>query len=319
MKRNLLIVTFLFLSVFACCQEKKETETACSMKLKSYNGHYHIGFFSEDKNLEISFYPCGVNQLFGIAGGRYFANLGDHRQNTASNEFSSCTDWIGPYFVCGEENIKSGLSQKFTGGWHGSNGDGTGNPTASTREVKVFADGIPVSGNIELDCQKVDIHVSNIIHGYDYAVSGKDLLLETVHYAIFPGRKIEVGVTIEALEDLRIQRYYGLQSQNLPLFDSVTYMAGTKVINTGVIAAGTRCQSNKGVNTIVLEGAAKQHRLKMQMNTDEGLGTFRYLAEGLPRAFSASYRKSYFNLVNGKELILKKGRMVFWKGSYYWD
>jgi hypothetical protein len=62
----------------------------------------------------------------------------------------------------------------------------------------------------------------------------------------------------------------------------------------------------------------KQHQLKLVLNLEEGLGLGN-LGVGTPRAFSASYRKSYFNLVNGIDLNLKKGEKVFWKGAWFWD
>ncbi|HBL73677.1 MAG: hypothetical protein A2W90_14325 [Bacteroidetes bacterium GWF2_42_66] len=317
MKRNLITTAFLILSIFANCQKEEEKTLAeTSMKVKNYEGHIHIGFFAEDKNMEISFYSCGVNQLFGIAKVRYFSNLTDHHQNRTSNEFNSATDWIGPYFVCGEENIQSGLQKRFTGGWHGSNGDGTGTPTASTNDVTILVDGETINGNMEQNAQQVDLFVTNFIQGYDFPVSNKNLLKETIHYQVTDNRKIDVSVTIEALYDLRIQRYYGLQSQNFAIFDLVKYAANQQVINTEAIETNSRCLSNAEINTIVLSDRENQYQLKLVLNTAEGLGTFTCLGDGLPKAFSASYRKSYFNLVNGKELVMKKGEQVFWKGSY---
>lgn len=319
MRHSFSTIAFLVLVLFARCQKEDEIEAVAAMKVKNYEGYYHVGFFTEEKNLEISFFPCGVNQLFGIARVRYFSGLADHLQNKASNEYNSSTDWIGPYFVCGEENIKAGLPPKFTGGWHGSNGDGTGNPTASTNEITVLVDGKQKVIDAERSCDQLDFIVTNYIHGYDYALSNNNLLKETVHYTVTPNRQIDVHVTIEALTDLRIQRYYGLQSQNFAIFDSVKYVAGEKVINTELINANTRCLSNSGVNSIILTDKSSQHQLKLVLNTEEGIGTSNYLGAGLPKAFSASYRKSYFNLVNGKELVMKKGEKVFWKGTYFWE
>lgn len=316
MKHSLTTITFLILFLFARCQKEDQIQPDVSMKVKNYEGHYHIGFLTENKPMEISFFPCGVNQLFAIAKVRYFSGLADYRQNIASHEFNSATDWIGPYFVCGEENIQAGLPQKFTGGWHGSNGDGTGAPTAITDQVSILVDGALFDSNGERSCEKVDFIVTNFIRGYDYSRSGKNLLRETVRYTVTPDRLIDVHVSIEALEDLRIQRYYGLQSQNFSIFDSVKYAANQLIINAEIVGTNSRCLSNTGTNTIILCSRDNQRQLKLELNTAEGLGTFAYLNDGLPRAFSANYRKSYFNLVNGKELKMKKGEQVYWKGSY---
>ncbi len=313
------IGTFLTLSLFASCQKETEFEPDTPMKVKNYEGHIHVGFFTENKNMEVSFYPCGVNQLFGIAQVSYFSDLTDHKQGIISNQFKSGTDWIGPYFVCSEENVNKGLPQQFTGGWHGSNGDGTGAPTASTYELSFVVDGEETSENFDRNCTQVDLYATNLIHGYDYAETNKNLLKETVHYTILTNRQIDVHVKIEALEDLIIQRYYGLQSQNFALFDSVKYMANAEVINTAAINTNSSCQSNDGVNTILLTDSNSQHQLKLTLNTSEGLGVFENLGNGLQKAFSASYGKSYFNLINGKNLLLKKGEEVFWEGTYLWD
>ena len=321
MRHSFSTISLLIIVLFARCQKEEEIAQVrfAGMKVTNYQEHYHVGFWGEENNMEISLFACGVNQLFAIGRIRYYSSLNDHFRGITLNDYLSSTDWIGPYFVCGEENIQAGLPQKFTGGWHGSNGDGTGDRTAYTKEIVILADGVQTEIVDEVSCKRVEFIVTNYIHGYDYSLSGKNLLKETVHYTITEDRKIDVQLQIEALNDLRIQRYYGLQSQNFAIFDSVKYIAGEQQISTAIIAANTKCQSNEGVNTILLVDQSLSHQLKLVLNTNEGIGNFNYLAEGLPRAFSASYRKSYFNLVNGKELVMKKGEKVFWNGSYVWD
>ncbi len=319
MKQILSTLAFVALVLFARCQKEAEVESSISMTVKNYEGHIHIGFFSKEKNMQISFYPCGVNQLFGIAKVSYYLTQADHLQGRTSSEYNSGTDWIGPYYVCGASSVQSGLTQKFTGGWHGSNGDGTGTPTALTSDLSINIDGEKSTGNLERSCEQVDLYVTNLIHGYDYSLTNKNLLKETVHYSIKNTRQVEVQVKIEALEDLVIQRYYGLQSQNFSLFDSVKYMAGQRVINTGAVNVNSSCKSNQGANTILLKDNENKHQLKLVLNIEEGLGSMGKLGAGTPKAFSANYRKSYFNLVNGQDLTMKKGEEVFWKGSYCWD
>ncbi len=320
MKRNLITTALLIITLFANCQ--KETEkilTEAPMTVNNYDGHIHIGFFSADKTMKISLYPCGVNNLFAIAKVSYFASRTDYLQNKVSNDYSSSTDWVGPYFVCSASSVNAGIPQKFTGGWHGSNGDGTGTPTATTSETRFVIDGKETSGNFEQNCNQIDLYVTNLIHGYDYAKTNVDLLKESVHYIITPNRKIEVEVKIAALADAVIQRYYGLQSQNFSLFNQVNYLASQQIINTEAINSNSRCKTNEGVNTILLNSSKNQHQLRVVLNTSEGLGAENHIGNGIPKAFSASYGKSYFNLVNNNDLPLKKGEVVFWKGSYFWD
>ena len=175
MRRNLLTTTFLILAIFARCQKEDKTKTDAMMIVKNDEGHIHIGFIDAGRNMQISFYPCGVNQLFAIAKVRYFSGRIAYNQGLASSEFSSGTDWVGLYYVCGASSANSGLTPKFTGGWHGSNGDGTGSPTALTSDVCFVVDGEKTSDNFETNCSQVDLYVTNIIHGYDYSLTHKDL------------------------------------------------------------------------------------------------------------------------------------------------
>ncbi|MDO9039855.1 MAG: hypothetical protein Q7U65_00605, partial [Bacteroidota bacterium] len=96
-------------------------------------------------------------------------------------------------------------------------------------------------------------------------------------------------------------------------------LAGQRVVNAAAIKTNSNCRTNDGVNTICLTDKEKQHQLMLVLNIEEGLGVPGTLGEGKPKAFSASYGKSYFNLVNGKDLSMKKGDEVFWQGSYFWD
>jgi len=313
------IAFFSVCAFLACGQEEHGNEAGPSLIVKNYEGHVFVDFFGDERNVQIGFYPCGVNRLFGIGEVSYFPDRARHHRGEVSNKFLSCTDWVGPYYVCSSIHKGAGLSVRFTGGWHGSNGDGTGVPTAATSEVTIQVNDEALTGNFERACDHAVLVVTNLIQGYDYALSKKDLLKETVQYNIKPNRETTVYVSIEALDDVVIQRYYGLQSQNFPVFDSVGYASDERVYHTAAVKANSNAPQADEVNTVILSGASDQHQLRLVLNTSEGLGTADYVAPGLPRAFSASYGKSYFNLVNGKELGLKKGEKVFWKGAYYWD
>jgi hypothetical protein len=319
LRYHVCVVFFSVYALFACGQKEHGNEAGPSMIVKNYEGHVFVDFFGDERNLQIGFYPCGVNRLFGIAEVSYFPGWAAHHRGEASNRFLSCTDWIGPYYVCSLVSRQAGLPLRFTGGWHGSNGDGTGEPTAATSGVTIRVNNEELTGNFERACDQAALVVTNLIQGYDYALSKRELLRETVQYDITVDRKIAVCVCIEALDDVVIQRYYGLQSQNFSIFDSVSYASDDQVCHTAPVKANSNSPQAEAVNAIILTGASNQHRLRLVLNIREGLGTAEYLAPELPRAFSASYGKSYFNLVNGRELILKKGEKVFWKGAYYWD
>jgi len=273
-------------------------------------GRLNVRFPDSNNTLKICFAPCGVNQIFAMERFEYYASSSDQPKNV----FNSGTDWIGPYFVRQKASKSENINQQFTGGWHGSNGDGTGKPTAFTKNTVITADGKQVSEKFSGVCDSLKILVVNHVQGYDN--KNTSILQETVTYQINPKKQIQVQVKITALENITIERYYGMQSVNFALFDSVTYATPCSQINAATVKANSRCSSNTNLNSIKLTGNTSKHFTKLTIDTSVGLGSFEHLGENLPKAFSASYGKSYFNLVNGKDLLLNKGDSVCWQGTY---
>lgn len=66
----------------------------------------------------------------------------------------------------------------------------------------------------------------------------------------------------------------------------------------------------------ILTSLEHKFELEAWLNPYVGLGNFDYLKKGQSYAFTASYGKSYFNLVNGKEMDLKSGESCSWSGGY---
>ncbi len=308
---------FLFLLIIITGSLFGQTSCFSKMKVSTQKGGVKVLFPPKnDSQISIHFFHCGVNQIYAIGQVDYFDSLSVRMTEEPSYSIQSGTDWIGPYFVCRSENADKKLPQRFTGGWHGSNGDGTGKPTAQPQSIKIIVDGKNVGNDFNILCDSLSLDVVNYIQGFDDSTFNRPILKETVNYTLTVNGEVHVHVNISALVDITIQRYYGMQSVNFPVFDSVSYATPQKEINTAFVKADSRCSSNANVNSIILKDTAGKHQLKLVME-NKGLGTFKYLAEELPRAFSASYRKSYFNLIHGKYLPLKKGESVFWEGSYF--
>ncbi|TDO03257.1 hypothetical protein [Sunxiuqinia elliptica] len=306
----------LIVGLFACGQRNSSQEQPDKFNVVYSEGHLSCEFQLPDKQLEVAFFPCGVNQIFALGKLAYDTSSVISEEKPYALEFPSVTDWVGPYQVSLLENATSDLPKQFTGGWHGSNGDGTGEPTAMTKRVAVTVDGEPKSSGFSRMSEQVSLNVVNLIQGYDNSGTGNYLLQESVNYQVLSNCSIKVRVTITALNDVVIHRYYGMQSQNFAVFDSVSYASPTEIMNTEPVRTNNSCLKNDAVNRIILSGEQGEYELELILNTEKGLGTFDYLADGLARAFSADYGKSYFNLVNGKNLKLKKGELVFWEGTY---
>ncbi|WP_430973176.1 hypothetical protein [Sunxiuqinia rutila] len=306
----------LIVGLFACGQRNSSQEQPDKFNVVYSEGHLSCEFQLPDKQLAVEFFPCGVNQIFALGKLAYDTSSVMSEEKQSTLEFPSVTDWVGPYQVSLLENASSDQPKQFTGGWHGSNGDGAGEPTATTKRVAVTVDGELKSSGFSGMSEQVSLNVVNLIQGYDYSETASYLLEESVNYQLLPNCSIEVRVTITALNDVVIHRYYGMQSQNFAVFDSVSYASPTEIMNTEPVRTNNSCLKNDAVNRIILSGEQGEYELELILNTEKGLGTFDYLADGVPWAFSADYGKSYFNLVNGKKLILKKGESVFWEGTY---
>ena len=97
-------------------------------------------------------------------------------QYTIGNEsFRSYTDWVGPWNM--RTVASTSQTEKawgFTGGWHGSNGDGTGDPTARTQRIAVVADGEPVPEG-EAEPQAMDEIQMSILALKDSIGQGREL------------------------------------------------------------------------------------------------------------------------------------------------
>lgn len=133
--------------------------------------------------------------------------------------YTASTDWQGPYTVSAIDNadgdaIAQGAT--YTGGNHAYAFDGgSGTPTARTSAFKVYADGVELADGQALswnDC--VSVEWTNYVQGWNTKKSdgtGREILMESPVWRFRPGDRIETENRIEALEDIRIGLYYGLQ------------------------------------------------------------------------------------------------------------
>lgn len=238
---------------------------------------------------------------------------------TIGNEsFRSYTDWIGPWHM--RTVAPTGQTEKawgFTGGWHGSNGDGTGDPTASTRSFAVSIDDTPcpdgtVSGNRAVCTVVNQVEAANTKFGDDK----RFVLEEQVTYTYEDGL-LHVRVEAQALEDVRIAIYYGMQIAG-GFCTRFTFRTedGTEQTATDSFLMPGRVREMTG-------WSAGGHSVTAALD-DEGLGTF----SRATRAYSALVQyygenngKGYYMLIGDKEggssaLVLKKGETIFWSGYY---
>ncbi|QUI24980.1 hypothetical protein HZI73_22990 [Vallitalea pronyensis] len=268
----------------------------------TYEDKVYMGFsYKHDQNFWIEFASRGPNQLMGIS--KFILTPHDHTwtaeafaQVKKEELLDACTDWIGPYMV--RKGFRpSSVTPNFTGGWHALEQDTL--PTARTIHYTVVG---------------VSLVVVNRIQGYNTTGSQEDILEEHVTYTL-TNRGIQVQVTTKALTDCTIERYYGLQSQNSFHDGDIIYRSSEETPYP--VGASSQALAHKDVTQKdYAVYAGHKHRLQVILDTDYGLGKGHYLAEDTPYAFTVNYKKSYFNLINGRSLFLKKDETMKWRGEY---
>lgn len=251
----------------------------------------------------------GVNELFGFSKIDFFKN------DELQKELTVCTDWIGPYMVrsisCSDDKVA-----QFTGGWHGTNGDGTGEPTAETLSVVISYEGIALEENQLYRIEAVDIEVSNIVNAYNDC---EPAIMEVITYS-FEEEAIYISVEIEALTEIEISKYYGLQTQNSIWDGTIEYRYRDGNILTNPLSESSQSDAkNVGiVQEYVLNSTDHEFSLSAGI-IDVGLGKFEYLGNDNPSSFTLDYGKSYFNLINGESLQMCQGEKVYWEGYYIFE
>lgn len=284
----------------------------------SKNESINIGYqYNQLDNLWIRFSPGGINHIMGMADittspRKQVITTSMFNKVKKTQLFNSCTDWIGPYIVRkGFET--STYNPQFTGGWHGSEMNNE-EPTARMINYSINVEDIQSDDNIK-KATYVKLKVKNNIQAYNTLDTKEEVLEETVTYDISKGT-IGVQVVINALEDCVIERYYGLQTQNTLYDGHVLYEGSGDGVFGSYAYSESLPKTTQCMNLITLYSSDGRHILEAYLDNQYGLANGEYVSDSKPYAFTLSYGKTYFNLVNGKELYLEKGESVVWRGKY---
>jgi hypothetical protein len=280
--------------------------------------------YSKSNDLWIQFNKIGINNIFGISS-LYLANNTNPSVNPNLTRESQVflkafTDWIGPYKVK-SNNSAMADNRIFTGGWHSIKKNNIKIPTAKTLNYTITADGKAIQLDQVTYCNKVKIDVVNLIQGFNSLNRDGDkkyILKETINYTIFCNN-VDVSVKIEALEDITILKYYGLQTQNTPWEGKIQYINsqyGNKVIDYTFPSNSGAKKDYPNAKEYNLFSISGNDKLKAWIDSKYGIGKMQYVSDSLPCAFTPATNKSYFNLINGISVSLKKYSKLYWRGGY---
>lgn len=315
MKKFALLLIIVFLSSYNNVYSKDLS----GQKVVKQGDNIFISFrFRENTDLHLEIGRCGVNDILNIKAIYLDPNYTNEVSPWVSNRailcMQSCTDWIGPYMVQSLEDEDSPSS--FTGGWHGSNGDGTGFPTARTDNIKVTINEHELLDNVVYEGD-VSIIAENYIKAYNTISLDKDVLKEVVNYTVIAG-KVEVKVQSTALNNIAIYNYYGLQTQNISNQGVVNYGNGLSAKLGKYSDCGKKADGNL-VDTFTINPANSNCSIIAHIEPNVGLATFDNIFDDEPTIFTESHGKTYFNLINGKEKDLSTNEFIYWNGFYRFE
>lgn len=259
----------------------------------------------------------GILTITNLFNGNYikFKNFGGNdlfmidTYKVGSTTINTGTDMIpSPYYVKAINNIDGDSDTRtFTGGNHQYNNQASGS-TATAREVSlvVYADSTVLSDNTTKDCQEVTIIETNRVQGYNTKKangSGREILEEQIVFK-YDGDKLDVINTITPLEEILIERYYGIQTA---LFNNSDYKVyADKVYTSSTVSSLTRKPD------MIFGGSIICAKL-----FNEGLGDYTYNTSST-KAYIGN-QKSYYAPIYDNTTNFDTSDIVYIHGEYILD
>ncbi|MDC4456609.1 hypothetical protein NQ652_02720 [Acinetobacter baumannii] len=174
---------------------------------KTFNYRYR----SKDRNYQIVFGPNGANQLPN------FKSIGSSTAPDLTSAYTTIhafdTDWLPPLVFYAVNNADDNNISHFTGGNHASNGDASGDPTATNALYAIFVDGnvLNMSQDFNGACNKIEVKLVHKIMASNTKTTTKRYCLEQTFDLFFDGSCVDVHCKLKALEDIRLRSDYGPQ------------------------------------------------------------------------------------------------------------
>ena len=276
------------------------------------NSHY-----GKDKDISVKLKKKGGNNIFDFYEIGTTYNYTEKVNKLTTPEtilMTTTTDWFAPYIIKAIDNGDGDAttSYHFTGGNHEYTNTGTGGtPTGRTLSVRVFADGQEILGGSGY-CNMLRIEWVNRVQGYNTKKvdgSGREILEER-HTITFNGEKWNTFSELEPLEDVWVEKYYGLQCCGLnTIYPNIRFIGGEK---RGLYHSSAAMQSGSP-NTNGLKAYGSKDCLIMEIDPTCDLGKREYI-NGSSGVFFQNYGKAYNNIILQKKLFT--GETYHFKGSY---
>lgn len=287
-----------------------------------------VSKYSRKQDIAVTLKKRGVNQIFDFYDIAMIENTQQQISTALESRttlYSPCgigTDWHGAFSMQAVENIDGDLPlcNHFTGGNHGYDNTGSLDASATGRTFcyAFYADGYPVDAGTGW-CNALRLTWSNLVQGQNTIKkdgSGREIMREN-HVLTFNGREWTSYTELIPLEKLRMKRFYGpMCSMSDTYYPYVRFVGG---VNRGLLGKGADC-GNRDCNRIEVMGS--EHKLIMELDPLLDLGK-REMYVGNKGAFSATYGKAYFSLLNEQSeealRIWKPGELYAFRGKFIFE
>jgi hypothetical protein len=298
---------------------------ALPMACKKVGTNHAVKFrYSGTKDMVIEFDLLGVNQITHLKRvylqDKTYGTIDTNLTDSKTLLYEATSDWISPYRI---EALNNGNGNALftTGANHGTD-NGAGFPTASNVETKMYADDHEVKdGESAFVKDKVVIRTVQHVAAYntiDLSTGVKrDSLKEIVTYMITP-RCMNITLEMEALEDLKIRNYSGIQAQKGAWNQTLYYMEDTGKPIKFDISGSVTGESSKKPNGQPDRWVMKKdgNAVVAYYDTSIGLGTRTGVADTEAMFFHTD-TKIYGKLIyNPDGQTLYQGNSLYWSGGY---
>lgn len=273
--------------------------------------------YDNNNDMRVTFGKRGGNNIFDLKNILKIPNTSEIVTSiqTGNSFYNAITDTFGPYIVEAINNIDGdnpSASGHFTGGNHNYNNSGNGQYTATGRTTDII---VKVNGFIKDEISeyvdRIDIYWTNYIQGYNTKKvdgSGREILKETYHMW-FDGEKFNIENFIEALEEIKINLYYGMQLSYGAWNDGVLYLNSS--IRGWQPGSGGHYGYNKKCNKVRFKKGNDYAEMLMSY---DGIGD-KELSDTNYGAVTFNYGKSYFYPLN-IPTTLQTGEVLTFNGYY---
>ncbi len=275
-----------------------------------------VAGYDDGRMLGITFEKWGVNGLPDFGYWYFFDKTAtDYNFASATPVKEPFTDYFSPYKIKAVSNGNGDYpgSMDFTGGNHGYTSQGA-NPgkTAENVAFRIFVDGRETT-DYSGTARRIDFEIINRIQATNTKKkdgTGRAVLEETIHIS-FDGEKWNFSITMTALEDIRVIKYYGPQCDLCVFGDTVEYLSPSGQHMSFPADVASR---SDGItfNTIQIHGMIDAE-ISVRPAALSPL-----CLESDYSAFCENYGKTYFNIIDATKtpMSLNKGETYSVEGYY---